>query len=74
MADFESGVTGYIHAVAYVDVFFPVDAKGNAEVNCYQCEYFHRSTGRCGLNNKICAFPQKYVGQYCPLQKFESEE
>ena len=74
MANFESGVYGYVHAVATVDVFFPVDAKGNADINCYQCELFHRSSSRCGINGKLCAYPQKYVGQYCPLQSIESEE
>lgn len=67
MADFSSGVSSYIHATATVEVFFPVDERGNADVNCYQCEYFHRSTCRCGLNNKICAYPQKNIGQFCPL-------
>lgn len=73
MANFESGVAGYIRGVATIEVYFPVDAKGNAEVNCYQCEMFHRSTNRCGINGKLCAYPQKYVGQYCPLNT-ESEE
>jgi len=72
MADFESGVSSYIRATATVEVFFPVDAKGNADVNCYQCEYFHRTSSRCGLNDRLCAYPQKYIGQNCPLD-FEKE-
>lgn len=72
MADFESGVTCYVHATATVDVYFPVDAKGNADVNCYQCDFFHRTSSRCGLNDRLCAYPQKYIGQYCPLN-FEKE-
>lgn len=71
-AIFESGVTAYVHATATVNVFFPVDAKGNADVNCYQCEMFHRTSSRCGINGKICAYPQKYIGQNCPLI-FEKE-
>lgn len=74
MPNFESGVAGYVHAVATVDVYFPVDGKGNADINCYQCPHFSRSGGRCGLNGKICAYPQKYVGQYCPLKQIETEE
>ena len=31
MADFESGVASYIHAQATVDVFFPVDKRGNEQ-------------------------------------------
>ena len=71
-AIFESGVTSYVHATATVDVYFPVDAKGNADVNCYQCEMFHRTSSRCGLNDRLCAYPQKYIGQNCPLN-FEGE-
>lgn len=73
MADFESGVSSYIRATATVEVFFPVDAKGNEDVNCYQCEYFHRTSSRCGLNDRLCAYPQKYIGQYCPLNFNEGE-
>lgn len=67
MPDFSSGVASFIRATATVEVFFPVDAKGNADVRCTQCEYFHRSTNRCGINGRLCAYPDKYVGQYCPL-------
>lgn len=74
MANFESGVYGYVHAVATVDVFFPVDAKGNADISCSQCEYFRAQSSSCALNHKICAYPQKYVGQFCPLEKIESED
>ncbi len=65
---FDSGVSSYVHATAVVEVYFPVDAKGNADICCYQCEFFHRTSSRCGLNGRICAYPQKYVGQDCPLE------
>ena len=68
MPDFESGVVSYIHATATVDVYFPVDAKGNADVSCYQCNYFRRQSSTCGLNDKPCAYPSKYVGEWCPLE------
>ena len=67
MATYESGVSAYVRGTATVEVFFPVDERGNADVNCYQCEYFHRTSVRCGLNNRICAYPQRNIGQYCPL-------
>lgn len=73
MPSFENGVSGYVHATATVEVFFPVDGKGNADVCCMQCEYFHRTSSRCGLNDKICAYPQKYIGQNCPLHFDEGE-
>lgn len=69
MANFESGVYGYVHAVATVDVFFPVDSKGNADICCKQCPFFSESGSKCRLNGSICAYPNKYVGDHCPLEK-----
>lgn len=68
MANFESGVKGYIKAYAVVQMRFPVDFKDNADISCYQCKFFSRSTSLCRLNNEISAYPQKYVGQNCPLE------
>lgn len=70
---FESGVLSYIHGVAYVDNFFPVDKRGVADINCYQCRYFSRNNGICQLTKEIVPYPQKYVGAKCPL-KFEEEK
>ena len=67
MADFSSGVSGYVKAVAIVAVNFPIDLKGNADVSCYQCPYFSRSSGICQLNKAIPAYPAKYIGQECPF-------
>ena len=55
MHDFESGVASYIHGQATVDVFFPVDKRGDADVCCYQCYYFRRNYQTCGLNGEIVA-------------------
>lgn len=71
MADFESGVFSYIHARAVVDVCFPVDRKGNADVSCNQCPYFRRSSRSCALNDRMCAYPEKFVGRDCPLKRVE---
>lgn len=71
MATFESGVSQYIHAQATVDVFFPVDSRGNAEINCRQCFYFREASNRCGLNFEVCQWPNKYVGDSCPLTRVE---
>jgi hypothetical protein len=68
MPDFDSGVTNYIHGQAIVDVYFPVDAKGNADVSCRQCYYFRTSSNSCALNGEVCAYPNKYVGANCPLK------
>ena len=41
--NFDSGVADYVRAYAVVRVNFPIDYKGNADVNCYQCPFFRRS-------------------------------
>ena len=69
MANFDSGVSSYIHAKATVNVFFPIDWRGNADKSCNQCPFFRRTYRKCGLNDAICAFPEKYVGDWCPLEE-----
>ena len=73
MANFETGVASYVHAQATVDVFFPVDWKGNADISCNQCFFFRRNYSTCGLNGEVCQYPQKYVGASCPLKLVEEE-
>lgn len=68
MATFENGVSGYITGYAVVSVHFPVSLKGNADISCYQCQFFSRNNGICQLNKAVVAYPQKYVGQNCPLE------
>lgn len=74
MSNFESGVASYVEAVATVHVFFPVDAKGRADVSCSQCYYFRRSSQSCALNGEICAYPNSYVGASCPLHPAEGDD
>lgn len=71
MANFDSGVCRYIEAKATVRVSFPVDWNGKAEIACKHCPFFVRSTMRCGLNQSVVNFPEKYVGEFCPLQEVE---
>lgn len=71
MSNFESGVVSYIEAQATVKVFFPVDAKGNADICCRQCYYFRTSSNSCALNGEVCQYPGKYVGMNCPLQRVD---
>lgn len=71
MANFESGVSGYIHACATVDVYFPVDMKGNADICCMQCQFFARSSGICLLTKAVSEYPTRYVGSKCPLDYFD---
>lgn len=74
MANFDSGVKHYIKAKATVEVSFPVDFKGNADISCYQCYYFRRTYQTCGLNGQICEYPNNYVGSKCPLKINENME
>ena len=67
MANFDTGVKRYIKARAVVEVNFPVDWRDNAEIACKHCNFFVRATQRCGLNQEIVNFPERYVGEYCPL-------
>ncbi len=74
MANFDSGIKRYIKAVAVVEVNFPVDWHDRADVSCRQCSFFVRATGRCGLNQQVVAYPEKFVGEHCPLTQIDDEE
>lgn len=74
MANFDSGVASYVIGRATVTVGFPVDFKGNAEIACKHCPFFVRSTQRCGLNQEIVNYPEKYVGINCPLERIEIDD
>ena len=71
MANFDSGVKRFIKAQATVTVYFPVDMKSRAEVNCYLCKFFSRQTGMCQLTKEISEYPQQYIGSHCPLDVIE---
>lgn len=73
MANFDSGVSRYIIGRYTVEVGFPVDFKGNADISCKQCSYFRRTYSICGLNGTVCAYPDKYVGDHCPLERAEED-
>lgn len=74
MADFSSGVSGYIVGEAHIKVFFPIDIKGREDVCCCQCDYYGRNSKTCLLNKKIVAYPEHYKGQNCPLEFRKLEE
>lgn len=72
MPVFQSGVDAYIHATCTINVHFPVNHRGEADISCYQCQYFRRNYQTCGINNAICEYPAKYVGSRCPLELKET--
>jgi hypothetical protein len=71
---FESGVAAYVHAVALVEVFFPIDSKGTEFCSCEQCFYYREASRSCSLNHESVAFPSRYVGQHCPLIRVDEEQ
>ena len=71
MANFESGVAGYVKGLYLVEVNFPIDNKGSAEIACKHCPFLSSNERLCQLNKKPVAFPNKYVGDYCPLTPAE---
>ena len=74
MANFETGVKKYIIARAVVEVGFPVDWRDNAEIACKHCNFFVRATQRCGLTQQIVNYPEKYVGECCPLEEVKEND
>jgi hypothetical protein len=73
MANFDTGVKRYIKTYAVVEVFFPVDWKDNPEVACKHCPFFVRSSQRCGLTQSVVNYPDKYVGECCPLEEVRDD-
>lgn len=69
--NFDSGVSRYVIGTATVVAHFPVDRKGNADICCEQCSFYHGR--RCALNNEVCNYPSRYRGEFCPLE-FEEED
>lgn len=72
MANFESGVASYVKAEAIIKVNFPVDEKGRAEIACKHCPYLSSSERMCQLNKEPVAYPNKFVGDMCPLREVEN--
>lgn len=74
MANFECGVSGYVKTCAVVEVNFPIDWKGNSDINCRMCPYLSSNERMCQLNKMPVAYPNKYVGDNCPLEIKEEKE
>jgi hypothetical protein len=69
VANFDSGVSGYVTATAIIEVNFPIDNKGRADIRCKQCPFLSSNERICQLNKEVVAYPQQYVGQNCPLKE-----
>lgn len=67
MPNFESGVSGFIKGFCRVEVNFPIDGKGRADVCCEQCPYYGRTSKTCQINKQVVHYSNK-LGFFCPLQ------
>ena len=74
MANFDNGVASYIKGRAVVEVSFPVDYRGRAEIACKHCKFYIKATQRCALNQEIVNYPEQYVGSNCPLERIEDDD
>ena len=68
MANFDSGVKGYIVGECVVKVYFPIDFKDNVEIACKHCQFLSSNERMCQLNKQPVAYPNKFVGDFCPLE------
>ena len=73
MPSFDSGVASYVKAEAIIKVNFNVDEKGRAEIACRHCPYLSSNERMCQLNKEPVAYPNRYVGDMCPLREVEKD-
>lgn len=73
MASFDSGVKGYVHGSCVIRVGFPIDFKDRAEIACKHCPFLSSNNRMCQLNKQPIAYPEKYVGDFCPLVMEEED-
>lgn len=73
MANFDSGVKGYVTGQYLVKVNFPIDFKDNTEICCKHCQFLSNNERMCQLNKQPVAYPNKYVGDFCPLEREDEE-
>ena len=74
MSCFDSGIKAYVKAQATVTVYFPIDNKDVASIACVHCPYYRNTYRKCGLNDSIINYPEKFVGRNCPLTQVEVTE
>lgn len=73
MACFESGVKSYIKTKATVYEEFPVSHQDVPYTACKVCKFLTHSTNMCQLTKEIVAYPDRFVGDKCPLELVEEE-
>lgn len=68
---FDSGVSGYVIGRCEISVAFPIDMRGEPDISCKQCPFYHNTSRRCGLTDKIVPYPEKFTAPTCPLRREE---
>lgn len=68
MANFDSGVSGFIKGICSIEVNFPIDWNGKSHVCCTMCPYFAKYDSKCKITDGLCHFPDKFVSATCPLE------
>ena len=74
MHNFDSGVKSFITGECTIEVHFPVNWKGQADVKCTQCPFLSSNERMCQLNKKPVQYPNQFIGFDCPLSFNETEE
>lgn len=74
MSGFDSGVKGYVFGSITLRVGFPIDWRGEPHISCTHCQFYSPSSRRCQINKEVADFPEKYVGDMCPLEIEKAEE
>lgn len=74
MSGFDSGVKGYVFGSITLRVGFPIDWRGEPHISCMHCQFYSPSSRRCQINKEVVDFPEKYVGDMCPLEIEKAEE
>ena len=74
MSSFDSGVKGYVYGTVTIRVGFPIDWHDIPHISCIHCQFYSPSSRRCQINKEIINFPEKYVGDRCPLEPENTEE
>lgn len=74
MGSFDSGVKGYVYGTVTLNVGFPIDWNDVPHISCIHCKFYSLSSRRCQLNKEVVDFPERYVGDMCPLEIKKSEE
>ena len=74
MHNFDSGVKSFVTGECTIEVHFPVNWKGQADVKCTQCPFLSSNERMCQLNKKPVQYPNQFIGFDCPLSFNETEE